>query len=332
MNPAKFLESRKHIWDRLDSLTKKAGRKGVRTLDDGELRELTRLYPTVATDVARARMYGMDANTMRRLNQLAIGAHGLLYRRERARPLKALWTFFSRDYPRLFRRLWPCFAISFALFSVCAMGAYTSVRMSPSSAYLFVPLGLDVEGTPEVTAGDIGERYRKAPGGFMVSAITTNNIQVAIYAFVSGITAGIGTCAILILNGMMLGGFFGHFANHGLLYACCEFLVPHGALEIFSIILAGAAGLRLGFSLALPGKLTRKASLRKGAREAMMLMLGTVPMFIAAGIIESFVTPAYINGGTKIIIGLSALGITMAYLLFVGLRTAPSETAEYSPD
>ena len=66
------------------------------------------------------------------------------------------------------------------------------------------------------------------------------------------------------------------------------------------------------------------ASLKVGAREAVLLVLGTIPMFIFAGAIESFVTPSYIPNAAKILIGLAALGTTLAYLLLVGRPVGPS--------
>jgi len=326
MSPAKFLEVRRPVWQRLEELTGK-GRRRLSALREDEIQELARLYPMVAVDTARAKMYGMGEGTRRYINELAIAAHGLLYRRKRSRPLRAVGRFLVRDYPRLFRDMKPYVLLSLAIFMTVSVCAYICVRVNPSTAYLFVPGGLDVSGGPEVTEGDVGERYRTMSGSIMASAITTNNIGVAFYAFALGIAAGIGTCYVLLFNGMMLGGFFGHFANHGLSYECYSFLVPHGALEIFAIIVAGGAGLRLGLSIVLPGRLTRKASLRSGAREAVLLVLGTIPMFIIAGIIESFITPAYISGATKILIGLLALGTTLAWLLMVGREMGATTAA-----
>ena len=318
MTPARFLETRRPAWDRIRELTTKAGRRGPGALSDEELHDLTRLYPAVAVDVAKARMYGIDPATQRRINQLAIAAHGLLYRRRHTKLRKAVWRFFRSDYPRLFRRLWVYMALATAIFAASTVGAYVTVRARPSTAYLFVPEGLDVSGPADVTAEDVSERYRLMPKPTMASAITFNNISVAFYAFALGITAGLGTCYVLLINSMMLGGFFGHFANHGLSYVCYSFLVPHGALEIFAILISAAAGLRLGLSLAVPGKFTRKASLKAGAREAVLLVLGTIPMFVIAGIVESFVTPSYLSGATKIVIGVSIWVTVLGYLLLVG--------------
>jgi len=317
VTPARFLETRRPAWDRLEELVGKVGRRGPGVLNDEELHELTRLYPAVAVDVAKARTYGIDPATQRRINQLAIAAHGLIYRRPHARPLRAVWRFFRSDYPRLFRRSWPYMVLATAIFAASSIGAYVTVRARPSTAYLFVPRGLDVSGVDDVTAEDVSERYRRMPKPPMASAITFNNISVAFYAFALGITAGLGTCYVLLVNSMMLGGFFGHFANYGLGYVCCCFLVPHGTLEIFAILVSAAAGLRLGLSLAVPGRLTRAASLKVGARQAVLLVLGTIPMFVIAGVLESFVTPSYLPGPMKIVIGVLIWAAVLAYLLLV---------------
>lgn len=318
MTPAKFMETHAPIWDRLAELVRKAGRWGAQRLTQEELRELSRLYPIAAVDVARSRMYQLDATIQDRLGRMAIAAHGLLYRRPSPRPLKAIGQFLAQDYPRLFRRLRGYVLLSIAIFMTVTLGTYAAVRMQPSLAHVILPTGLEADTPGSVTSEDVSERYRRIPGPVMNSFITTNNISVAFFAFSLGVLAGIGTCYVLLFNGMMLGTFFAHFANHDLSYVSYSFLIPHGALEIFAIMVAGAAGLRLGLSLALPGRWTRKASLRQGAKEGVLLVLGTIPMFIVAGAIESFVTPAYWSGGVKIVIGVLALGVTLAYLLLVG--------------
>ena len=318
MTPARFLETRRPAWNRLGQLLEKTRYRGAAGLTEEELHEITRLYPGVAVDVARARVYKMDSQTQEKINHLAIAAHGVLYRRQHVRPLQAIWGFLARDYPRLFRKVWRYVSLSAALFVVGALAAYASVRIKPSRAYLFVPQGLDRPGDMEVTPEDVSERYRSAPKQIMAAGITTNNIQVAFFAFASGIAAGVGTCYVLLVNAMMLGAFFAHFANHNLSYECYSYLTPHGALEIFAILVAGGAGLRLGLSLAIPGRVTRGAALRAGAGDAVLLVLGTIPMFIVAGAIESFVTPSYLPNELKIAIGVLALAVTLAYLVLAG--------------
>lgn len=330
MTPARFLETRASAWKRLESIVSKTSKKGIRALNDKELHELTRLYPAVAIDVARARMYNIDPVTRKRINQLAISAHGLLYRRKNVRHLQALWTFFKDGYPRLFRRLWPYMVLATTIFIISFLGAYISTRLKPSNAYLFVPGQLDLTDEEEgVSSKDISERFRRISKPPMAAGIMTNNISVAFNAFALGITGGIGTCYVVIFNSMMLGGFAAHFSNHGLIYEFWSFITPHGVLEIFAILVSAAGGLRLGLSLAIPGQLKRSASLRIGAIEAVLLVLGTIPMFIMAGIIEGFVTPSYVPGVIKIIFGVTVGLLTIAYLILAGRGSKYESKPEY---
>jgi len=324
MRAARFLETRKPAWDRLAALMERC-RGRVSVLSDDELHELTRLYPGVAVDVARARRYRMDAKTQERLNGLAIAAHGMLYRRKHRPALPAIWRFLAVDYPRLFRKLWPYTVLAAALLLVTGLGTFVTVTLRPSTAYLFIPRGLNLpDGKAEVTAEDISERFRRIPKPPMATGIMANNISVAFKAFAFGISAGVGTCYVILVNGTMLGAFIGHFANHGLGYELMCFIFPHGFLEIFAIVVAAAAGLRLGLSLSLPGRLTRGASLKAGAREAVLLVLGTIPMFIVAGAIEGFVTPTFLPGSVKIAVGAGTGGAAILYLLTFGLRKDPA--------
>jgi uncharacterized membrane protein SpoIIM required for sporulation len=319
LNAATFLETRAPAWERLQTLVTRAVKGGLRSLSAGELHELTRLYPDVAIDAARARALKIDSSTQQRINQLAIAAHGLLYRRPRLRMGPVLWSFFTRDYPRLFRRMWPYLAFSTCLFLVAAVGAYASVQLRPSTAYLLVPGSIDMpDHKPGVSSKDISERFRHTPHPPMAAGIVTNNVSVAFDAFALGITGGVGTCLLVFYNAVMLGALASHFANHGLSYPFWSFITPHGALEIMAILIAAAAGLRLGLSLVIPGGLTRGASLRAGAREAVLLVLGTIPMFAIAGTIEGFVTPSYVPGSTKIVLGLTVAGAVLAALLTAG--------------
>ena len=64
----------------------------------------------------------------------------------------------------------------------------------------------------------------------------------------------------------------------------------HGALEISSIVIAGGAGIAMGSGLLFPGTFTRLQAFGRSARDGLKIMLGTVPLFIIAGILEGYVT------------------------------------------
>jgi len=316
---ARFLETRGPAWDRLEALLAQASGRGLAGLNEEELHELTRLYPAVAVDVARARMYGIEAGTEQRVNRLAIAAHGLLYRRARVQVARVAWRFFAREYARLFRSLWPHVALAAAIFFTGGMGAYVCARIRPAAAYLFVPAPIELHRPDEdLGTADLGERFRALPASPLAAGVMANNISVAFAAFALGITAGLGTCYVILMNAMMLGGLAAHFTNHHLAGQFWSFVLPHGVLEIMAVLIAAAAGLRLGLSLALPGSMTRLTSLRAGAREAVLLVLGTVPLFVVAGAIEGFVTPSELPAPLKVAVGAGVAAVVTAYLLFVG--------------
>jgi uncharacterized membrane protein SpoIIM required for sporulation len=315
-----FIKRRRPLWKKLEKILNEGQ---SRKMSSRDLHTLTRLYPALATDVALARKFSLEAGTQKYLNDLAIRCHGLLYTGLAPKSTNRWRHFFTKTYPQLFRKLKYYIWLSVAVFALGMGTGFVDSIVNPNHATLYVPRGLDIVDSKTVTSQDVSERYRMQPGSVMTVSITTNNIRVAVIAFAGGVLAGIGSIFLLLFNGLMLGGFMGHFYNHGLMYPVAAFLTPHGCLEIFAIIVAGAAGLRMGLSIAMPGRLRRGEALRHGASDALLLLAGTIPMFIVAGFTESFITPAsedIIPDGAKIIIGISLLVLTLGWLKFIGRK------------
>jgi uncharacterized membrane protein SpoIIM required for sporulation len=144
--------------------------------------------------------------------------------------------------------------------------------------------------TGMATSADLG-----LPGevsAAMSAEILTNNIQVTFLAFAGGITAGVLTAVILVFNGALIGVLAGVAAAGGNGQVFAELVVPHGVLELSCIVVAGAAGLRVGLALIDPGRRRRGDALVAEARAAAELALGTAPWLVLAGIVEGFVTGA----------------------------------------
>lgn len=321
-----FLKEREPIWKRMESLLGRVDKRGLKSLTEDEIGELAHLYPSLVVDVARARALNLDETRQKYLNNLAIRGHGLLYRRKKVPILYSLYRFFRVDYPRLFRAQSVYLLLSALIFFLGGIGACASVLLSPSNAYYFFPASFDtVDEDLGLSDRDISDRYRGNPGATMSSGIIGNNITVAFNAFALGITAGLGTLLVLLKNGMLIGALAGHFHNYGLSYPFWSFITPHGALEIFAILIAGAAGLRIGHAVVVPGSSTRGRSLYTGAREAVFLVLGTIPLFVVAGIIEGFITPSTIPNALKIVLGVAAFLVPFLYLMSAG-RTESDST------
>ena len=87
------------------------------------------------------------------------------------------------------------------------------------------------------------------------------------------------------------------------------------------IVLAGAAGLRLGWSWIAPGRRTRLESLRHAARHAVVLMYGVIALLLVAAAIEAFWSSArWIAPEVKYGVGIACWLMVFAYL---GLQGRP---------
>ena len=124
----------------------------------------------------------------------------------------------------------------------------------------------------------------------LASQIFTNNIRVTFLAIAGGIFGGLGTAAVTIFNGGFIGAILGLTIENGQSGELLRLILPHGVLELSCIAIGATAGLRIGWALVDPGTLTRGESLRREARPAMELVLGTMPWLVLAGLVEGFVT------------------------------------------
>ena len=88
----------------------------------------------------------------------------------------------------------------------------------------------------------------------------------------------------------MLGSFQYFFFSKGLGFQSVMVIWIHGTLEISAIVLAGAAGIILGNSLLFPKTYSRMASVLRGAKDGLKIVIGLIPIFIVAAFFESFVT------------------------------------------
>jgi uncharacterized membrane protein SpoIIM required for sporulation len=135
------------------------------------------------------------------------------------------------------------------------------------------------------------------------SHIMTNNLSVCFAIFAGGIVFGVGTFFYLYVNGMMLGVIGAACQQYGMSLALWSFVAPHGALELPSIIIAGAAGFRLGHAMLFPGELRWKESIALGGIDATRLISGTIPMLVVAGCLEGFFSPSQAPVWLKFTVG-----------------------------
>ncbi len=114
-----------------------------------------------------------------------------------------------------------------------------------------------------------------------------NNIGIAFQTFASGVLLGLGSLFFLLFNGLMIGSVAGHLTQIGYVQTFWPFVIGHGAFELTAITFAGAAGLKLGWALLAPGRLTRGEALRLAARRSVQLIAGVIVLLLLAAFTEA---------------------------------------------
>ena len=207
---------------------------------------------------------------------------------------------------------WKFIVIAMVLFIIGGLASFISVINDPLHLYSILPAEMAQGVNPE----GLGEGHESIDSSFMSAYIMTNNIQVAILAFAGGITFGLLTVYLLIYNGIIVGALAGLFWNYENSYAFWAYIVPHGMIELTAIFIAGGAGLLMGYKLFVPGRYSRIYQLKEQAKRSVLLLLGTIPLFIIAGIIEGFITPAALSLEAKYVVAIITVIGLIAYILF----------------
>jgi uncharacterized membrane protein SpoIIM required for sporulation len=247
------------------------------------------------------------------LNQLVARAHALIYRSE---PLQwhQVRQFYAHTFPQLYRQILPYTTLAVLLFLLPALTAYFMVWSQPDTIYVI--LGPEVAGlVRQVENGELWIDIAPSVRSAASTLILTNNIQVMFLTFAGGITAGLLTVWVLILNGLHLGAIFGLLQAHGLSAGLAGFVVAHGFIELSVIFLAGGCGLYLGDGLIRPGLLSRQEALIRRGNLAVRLILGSVPLLVMAGLIEGFISPSSLPWWIKLGVGLATGAALHGYWL-----------------
>lgn len=271
------------------------------------------LYRSSAADLAVARRRYRGTSELSRLDDLVGRARYVVYDTERGRG-SALDFVRSGYWRRVAER--PALLVIAALLMVLPMGVATAWAMrDPVRAVGLLPdqfrqAGESGSSTP---GEDLGIPVTNQAA--FASAIFTNNIRVSFLAFAGGVLAGLGTVAVLLYNGMVLGVIAGMIIASGNGERFAELVIPHGVLELSCIVVVAAAGLRIGWALVEPGLEPRSGALVTATREAVEVVLGTIPFFVIAGLVEGFVTPRGLGVGGAAIVGV-ALGASYWVLVW----------------
>lgn len=310
----RFREAHEADWRRLDALLGQAEKRSLRVLDDEELLALPVLYRQALSSLSVARETSLDRAMIDYLESLCARAYFFLYG-VRTPAGARLRQFFAHDWPAAVRALWPETLVALALTIAGAIAAYLLVGQDSSWFFSIIPSELAGGRDPTASAAQLAETLKgggeKDGLSIFATFLFTHNAQVAISAFALGFAFGLPSSLLLVYNGCMLGAFFALFVPHGLGVQLGGWLAIHGTTEMFAIMLAGAAGLRIGRAVAFPGNRTRTASAAFAGRTAAVAMAGVVVMLMVAGLLEGIGrqrieadAPRYAIGGGALLVWL----------------------------
>ena len=153
-----------------------------------------------------------------------------------------------------------------------------------------------------------------------------NNQRVGLIAYGSGVAAGIPTAYMLFENGAILGALSAEITKVRQHHTFWPGILPHGIAELTAIFICGAGGLLLGKGLLFPGRYRRSEAFRKAGMESIYLALGSIPLFIFAGIVEGMFSHLGIPGWVRLTFAL--INGTLWYLYLFVPRERPEEESQ----
>jgi uncharacterized membrane protein SpoIIM required for sporulation len=289
-NSRAFRAAREAEWQRLDDIVTRAETKSVRALGDDELVALPVLYRGALSSLSVARETSLDLELVTYLEWLCARAYFFVYG-VRTSAWRRLGAFFARDWPRAVQSLWRETLVALALTAIGVATGYLLVNQDRGwfdALFPFAADGRNFDASAEFLRNVL---YSYPPDGalsLLAAFLFTHNAQIAMLSFALGFAFGVPTAMLLIYNGAMLGAGFALYASHGLEAELGGWIIIHGSTELFAIILAGAAGFRIGWSVVFPGERSRMAAASESGRTAALVIAGVVAMLFVAGLLEGF--------------------------------------------
>lgn len=298
----RFRQDRQADWRRLEAIVDKAEQKSATALSDTEIRALPVLYRSTLSSLSVARATSLDQGLIGYLESLSARAYFFVYG-ARSTPQEQLTAFFRHDWPHAVRGMWRETLIAFALTVLGAVVAWHLVGLDNDWFFAFVDPGLVQDRDPTTSAAALRETLYHTEGSdglsLFATSLFTHNASVAITAFALGFAFGAPTIILLLMNGAMLGAMLHVFYSKGLGFEFTGWLAIHGITEMLAIILAGAAGLRIGWAVAFPGRDSRLEALSGAGRQTGAAMAGVVLMLLLAGILEGFGRQLIVNDAAR---------------------------------
>ncbi len=309
------MRERRERWLAFAELTERA-EKRASSLRENELRDYPSLYRRACSDLAQARALRLGQDVVDFLNESVARAHAVIYGRPPV-DRSALWRFFARDLPRAVLDNWLAVAVSALLFFAPYYGAMAFVSADGDRAALFVP---------ETALEEFSKAYETEVEGssagsssLMTAFYIRNNVSIAFLSFAAGILACLGSVYFLVSNGVFLGAVEGFLEHAGYGANLQSFTTAHSVFELTGLVLAGAAGLSLGYAVLRGGRYGRADALILLRKRIFPLIVAFSLCVAAAAFIEGFFSPHPFPFWAKAAVAIASGAVLVWYFVAVPL-------------
>lgn len=305
-----FVLAHQASWKRLDHLVRRR-----RRLTGPEVDELVDLYQRVSTHLSMVRSASTDSVLIGRLSALVArarsavtGAHAPLWRE--------FIRFWTVSFPVVaYRARWWWLITAVAFCAVAALIALWVTGTPEVRAALGTPAELE-----QLVTQDFANYYSESPAGSFALRVWVNNSWVAAQCIAFAVLLGIPIPWVLFQNAANLGVTAGLMIEAGKADVLFGLLTPHGLLELTAVFLAGAAGMRLGWTVISPGHRPRSQVIAEQGRAVVSVAIGLAVVLLLSGLIEALVTPSSLPTAARVGIGVLAEAAFLAYVIHFGRR------------
>ncbi|MHC5081113.1 MAG: stage II sporulation protein M [Planctomycetota bacterium] len=330
MKPVVFRKERQRHWIQLRSLVDRIEKKGIRSLSVGEARRLGGLYRSTVSSYTVLKGLTLDRRLVLFLRDLVTRAYLAIYHYETVPDVRPL-RFFLKTWPGLVRKNALLLLFIGGVFLIASGVAWSLAAANPHVADILIPASLAGGRQSDSTAEELqsvlvsGRAMGSPEKTYFGTFLFTHNAKVGILSFAFGIAAGIPAVALTAYQGLVLGAMGGLYDSRNLSSPFLAWVLPHGVTEILAILLCATAGLLVGLSVVRPGNLRWQDAVGRAGREAGWIVLGTLPLFFFAAVIESFLRQSHLSDDARFLFAALTLIAWIAYFSLAGKRD-PEET------
>jgi uncharacterized membrane protein SpoIIM required for sporulation len=308
-----FVAAHRAEWDRLEQLLNTARRP--RRLTGHQVDELVELYQRTATHLSVLQGSGRDPVLLGRLSGLVARARNVVGGTRQA-AWRDVARFLRSDFPAiLYRTRWWWIGVTACCVLIASGWAAFLVTHPELHGSIATP-----EEVKQLVEQDFENYYSSSPAQDFAAQVWTNNALIAAGAIVSGLLLGIPVLYILYTNSVSVGIAAGLMISNDRGELFFGLILPHGLLELTSVFVAGALGLKLGWTVVDPGPRTRSAALAEEGRALVSGAIGLALLLFISGIIEAFVTPSGLPTWARVGIGVTAEVLFLLYVFVLGRR------------